>query len=118
MSKGQKTSVKAQECVVIMPDGARKAYTKDELLSYIDSIVDDNLFHARKWGYGEACKERYRTAAAAYRETIVEAFAPSVSPEFQWDAATALPVSPAFSWDEYREQERTAAIEQQEQEEK
>lgn len=108
MSKKKKPRVKSPECAVIKPDGQRTEYTKGELLDYIDSIIDDNLFHAAKYGYAESYSERYRKAAAEYKDSIAAAFTPGAFTEFQWDSETGLPASPAFSWDEYRKQEKAA----------
>lgn len=106
--KPKKIRVPAPECAVIKPDGQRTEYTKDELLDYIDSIIDDNLFHFRKYGYADTYQERYRKAAAEYKDSIAAAFTPGSFPEFQWDSETGLPASPAFSWDEYQKQEKAA----------
>ena len=108
MSKKKKPRVKSPKCVVIMPDGQRTEYTKWELLDFIDSIIDDNLFRAAKYGYAESYSERYRKAAAEYKDSIAAAFTPGAFTEFQWDSETGLPASPAFSWDEYRKQEKAA----------
>lgn len=104
--KPKKIHVPAPECAVIKPDGRRKEYTKRELLDYIDLIIDDNLFHAAKYGYAETYLERYRKAAAEYKDSIKAAFMPGTFPEFQWDSEADLPASPAFSWDEYQKQEK------------
>ncbi len=106
--KLKKIHVPAPECAVIKPDGQRKEYTKGELLDYIDSIIDDNLFHFRKYGYADTYQERYRKTALEYKNSIAAAFTPGAFPEFQWDSETGLPASPAFSWDEYQKQEKAA----------
>lgn len=108
MSNRKKNRVCPPGCAVIKPDGQRKEYTKDELLDYIDSIIDDNLFHAAKYGYAETYLERYRKAAEEYKDSINAAFTPGAFTEFQWDSETGLPASPAFSWGEYRKQEKAA----------
>lgn len=108
MSDRKKTRARSPECAVIKPDGQRTEYTKGELLDYIDSIIDDNLFHAAKYGYAESYSERYRKAAAEYKDSIAAAFTSGAFTEFQWDSETGLPASPAFSWDEYRKQEKAA----------
>lgn len=108
MSDRKKTRARSPECAVIKPDGQRTEYTKEELLDYIDSIIDDNLFHAAKYGYAETYLERYRKAAEEYKDSIAAAFTPGAFTEFQWDSETGLPASPVFSWDEYRKQEQAA----------
>lgn len=92
------------QCAVIMPDGQRKEYTKDDLMDYIDIIIEDNLFRGRKWGYSEESRAMYSRAAAEYRKSIDEAFLPGTFIEFRWDVKTALPVSPTYSWGSYYHQ--------------
>ncbi len=97
---------KKPQCAVIMPDGQRKEYTKDDLMDYIDDVVEDNIFHGRKWAYSQESEDIYAQAAAEYRKSIQDAFHPGVFVEFQWDARKKLPVSPTYSWDSYDQWDR------------